>query len=80
MAGQDTPVDPAKALEFKEKGNKCFQAGDFVAAEALYSKAFVPLPHLSPSPPRHNPMLTFITELTAILQILFSIQIAAWLC
>ncbi|PMD20164.1 U-box-domain-containing protein [Hyaloscypha hepaticicola] len=39
MAGQDTPVDPAKALEFKEKGNKCFQAGDFVAAESLYSKA-----------------------------------------
>lgn len=46
MAGQDIPADPAKALECKEKGNKCFQAGDYVGAEALYSKA-----HGSPFPP-----------------------------
>ena len=38
MAGDFTP-DPAKALECKEKGNKCFQAGDYGAAEALYTKA-----------------------------------------
>jgi STIP1 family protein 1 len=42
MAGQDIPADPAKALECKEKGNKCFQAGDYIGAEALYSKAWVP--------------------------------------
>ena len=41
MAGQDLPHDPAKALEYKEKGNKCFQAGDYYAAEELYTKAFV---------------------------------------
>jgi STIP1 family protein 1 len=34
--------DPAKALEYKEKGNKCFQAGDYSGAEALYTKAYVP--------------------------------------
>jgi hypothetical protein len=43
MAGQDLPHDPAKALEYKEKGNKCFQAGDYHGAEELYTKAFVPL-------------------------------------
>jgi STIP1 family protein 1 len=47
MAGQDIPADPAKALECKEKGNKCFQAGDFVAAEALYSKAYVSYSHIT---------------------------------
>jgi hypothetical protein len=54
MAGQDTAADPAKALEFKEKGNKCFQAGDYHGAEELYSKAHVPLFHppvSCPSPP-----------------------------
>jgi STIP1 homology and U-box containing protein 1 len=38
MAGADTHYDPSKALEFKEQGNKCFQAGDYAAAEALYTK------------------------------------------
>jgi STIP1 family protein 1 len=38
MAG-DYSTDPAKALECKEKGNKCFQAGDYGGAEALYTKA-----------------------------------------
>ena len=41
MAGQDIPTDPAKALEYKEKGNKCFQAGDYAGAEELYSQAYV---------------------------------------
>lgn len=39
MAGQDLPLDPARALEYKEKGNVCFQAGDYAGAEALYTKA-----------------------------------------
>ncbi|KAE9363240.1 U-box-domain-containing protein [Stipitochalara longipes BDJ] len=39
MAGQDIPADPAKALECKEKGNKCFQSGDYAGAEELYSQA-----------------------------------------
>ncbi|PVH83261.1 U-box-domain-containing protein [Cadophora sp. DSE1049] len=39
MVNADVPHDPAKALEYKESGNKCFQAGDYVQAEALYSKA-----------------------------------------
>ncbi|KAH7391551.1 U-box domain-containing protein [Cadophora sp. MPI-SDFR-AT-0126] len=39
MVNADIPHDPAKALEYKESGNKCFQAGDYVQAEALYSKA-----------------------------------------
>ncbi len=39
MAGQDDAPDPAKALEFKEKGNRCFQTGDWKGAEALYTKA-----------------------------------------
>lgn len=54
MAGQDTAADPAKALECKEKGNKCFQAGDYHGAEELYSKAQVPrfrFPLCAPSPP-----------------------------
>ena len=42
MAGQDIPADPAKALECKEKGNKCFQSGDYAGAEELYSQAYVP--------------------------------------
>ncbi|KAG0649410.1 RING-type E3 ubiquitin transferase CHIP [Hyphodiscus hymeniophilus] len=37
MAGDS--AEPAKALEFKEKGNKCFQAGNYTEAEALYTKA-----------------------------------------
>lgn len=37
MAGD--AADPAKALECKEKGNKCFQAGNYSEAEALYTKA-----------------------------------------
>jgi hypothetical protein len=49
MAGQDIPADPAKALEYKEKGNKCFQAGDYAGAEELYSQAYVP----PPSTPHH---------------------------
>ena len=40
MVNADVPHDPAKALEYKESGNKCFQAGDYVQAEALYSKAY----------------------------------------
>jgi hypothetical protein len=47
MAGQDVAADPAKALECKEKGNKCFQAGDYIGAEMLYSKAFVPSSQIS---------------------------------
>ena len=38
MAEADTSYDPSKALGFKEEGNKCFQAGDYVRAEALYTK------------------------------------------
>ena len=37
MAGD--AADPAKALEYKEKGNKCFQAGKYSEAETLYTKA-----------------------------------------
>lgn len=43
MAGHDIPADPAKALEYKDSGNKCFQTGDYASAEALYSKASVSL-------------------------------------
>ncbi|KAG4441746.1 hypothetical protein IFR05_002737 [Cadophora sp. M221] len=39
MVNAEVPHDQAKALEYKESGNKCFQAGDYVGAEALYSKA-----------------------------------------
>ncbi|KAL2061595.1 hypothetical protein VTL71DRAFT_6972 [Oculimacula yallundae] len=39
MVNADVPHDPVKALEYKESGNKCFQAGDYTGAEALYSKA-----------------------------------------
>ncbi|CZT06285.1 related to CHIP protein (carboxyl terminus of Hsc70-interacting protein) [Rhynchosporium agropyri] len=39
MVNAEVDHDPAKALEYKESGNKCFQAGDYTGAEALYSKA-----------------------------------------
>ncbi|KAE8450484.1 hypothetical protein EG329_006214 [Mollisiaceae sp. DMI_Dod_QoI] len=39
MVNAEPPHDPVRALEFKEKGNKCFQAGDYVGAEALYTQA-----------------------------------------
>lgn len=39
MVNQDQGTDPAKALECKEKGNKCFGAGDYHGAEELYTKA-----------------------------------------
>jgi len=42
MVQPATVPDPAKALEYKEAGNKCFQAGDFQKAEEWYSKAYVP--------------------------------------
>ncbi|KAI9054516.1 hypothetical protein LZ554_001673 [Drepanopeziza brunnea f. sp. 'monogermtubi'] len=56
-----TNHDPAKALEYKEMGNKCFQAGDYVAAEAFYEKAI-----------RHdvqNPLL-YTNRSTALLKLL----------
>jgi len=31
----------SRALAYKEDGNRCFQAGDFVSAEAHYSKAII---------------------------------------
>ncbi|KAL2022885.1 hypothetical protein VTK56DRAFT_4416 [Thermocarpiscus australiensis] len=31
----------SKSLQLKEEGNRCFQAGDYVTAEALYSKALI---------------------------------------
>jgi hypothetical protein len=37
----------AKPIHLKEEGNRRFQAGDYVMAEALYSQAYGPL---SPSP------------------------------
>jgi STIP1 family protein 1 len=42
MAGPDPTVNAARALAFKEQGNKCFQAGEFKQAEQLYTNAFVP--------------------------------------
>lgn len=39
MVNPDHRPDPTKALEFKEKGNKCFGAGDYHGAEDLYTKA-----------------------------------------
>ncbi|TAQ85010.1 hypothetical protein B7494_g6666 [Chlorociboria aeruginascens] len=41
MAGQDLPIDAGKAMECKEKGNKCFQAGNYTEAEILYTKAIL---------------------------------------
>jgi len=39
-------MDMAKSLQLKEEGNRRFQAGDYVKAEALYSQAYVPFLHL----------------------------------
>ncbi|KAI6708704.1 U-box domain-containing protein [Diplocarpon mali] len=39
VSSSELPADPAKALEYKDKGNKCFQSGDYEGAEVLYSKA-----------------------------------------
>jgi STIP1 family protein 1 len=36
---KDQPLDAAKAMEFKEKGNKCFADGDYSGAEAYYTNA-----------------------------------------
>jgi STIP1 family protein 1 len=67
MAGQDLPHDPAKALEYKEKGNKCFQAGDYHGAEELYTKAFVslsfhPLLSLPLNPKSHTIKTILLTQ------------------
>lgn len=35
------PHNPARALEHKENGNKCYQSGDYTNAEVLYSKAIM---------------------------------------
>lgn len=40
MAGESL-YDPAKALEYKEKGNGAFKRGDWSGAESYYTKAFV---------------------------------------
>ncbi|CAG8974481.1 hypothetical protein HYALB_00011631 [Hymenoscyphus albidus] len=41
MAKDDGPQsrDPTKALEYKEKGNRCFQSGDFKGAHSFYTQA-----------------------------------------
>ncbi|CZR62562.1 related to CHIP protein (carboxyl terminus of Hsc70-interacting protein) [Phialocephala subalpina] len=39
MVNAEQPPDPVRALEFKEKGNKCFQAGDYQGAEGFYTQA-----------------------------------------
>jgi len=39
MVNAEPPHDPVRAQEIKERGNKCFQAGDYVGAEALYTSA-----------------------------------------
>jgi hypothetical protein len=41
MAGPETNIDRGKSLLLKDQGNKCFQAGDYAGAEALYTKAYV---------------------------------------
>jgi hypothetical protein len=35
----ETTMSSAKAVQLKEEGNKYFQAGDYIGAEGLYSKA-----------------------------------------
>lgn len=41
MAGPEVNIDRGKSLLLKDQGNKCFQAGDYAGAEALYTKAYV---------------------------------------
>jgi hypothetical protein len=41
----------AKSLQLKDEGNRRFQAGDFVMAEALYSQAYAPMVHGSMDSP-----------------------------
>lgn len=36
--------DPTRATSLKAEGNKLYQAGDYVGAEGLYSKAYVLTP------------------------------------
>ena len=56
------PTNMAKPAQLKEEGNRRFQAGDYVMAEALYSQAYATLPppfpfplSLSPFPPPSKP-------------------------
>lgn len=44
----------AKPIHLKEEGNRRFQAGDYVMAEALYSQAYV-RPHTHTQPAQVSP-------------------------
>jgi hypothetical protein len=44
--------DPERATSLKNEGNRLYQAGDYVGAESLYSKAYV------------NPMMLALAALT----------------